>query len=119
MGPVWGLRPGISCVSGAREDRASVTQRMRGAAGQRDGCHVPRDGCRVPRDGRRVPAYAPRCDVPWVWEPTSGGWVPEGDNCTIRPGLNSVIVMEAAGEWSGCVITRDGDVLPFPPGTFR
>lgn len=56
----------------------------------------------------------------WPWCDEVGGWIPEGTDSTVRPGVNGIIVMEAAGEWSGKVIVdRDAKFATFPERTFR
>lgn len=62
--------------------------------------------------------YVERATIVWHWHDESGGWLVEGDDCLIRPGINGIVVMEAAGEFAGSVVGMDGTIIEFPEGTF-
>ena len=54
----------------------------------------------------------------WEWNDEAFAWVPENDDCTIRPGEGGIIVMDAGGEYAGIVIARNGTISRFAEGTF-
>jgi hypothetical protein len=56
--------------------------------------------------------------VAWEWNDEAFAWCPENDDCTIRPGEDGIIVMEAGGEYAGMVIARNGTISRFGEGTF-
>jgi hypothetical protein len=70
-----------------------------------------------------LPSMRARADRAWTWHADLAGWSVEDDDCTIRPSRSgsAVIVMEAAGEWSGEVLIDENAKSPFlfPDGSFR
>lgn len=67
--------------------------------------------------------FARRVEKPWTWDTTRAGWTILDDDCLILPGVNGVVVIEAASDGGGLVLALNPDdsaaIAAFPIGTFQ